>query len=178
MAQQVKDLASSHLWLWLQLWFGFDPWPRTSPCPRNAPPKKNESWGGELAVTRKRLDLESVDLKHGSKHEAGGARLAPLGSMPCRTRAGKTLRAFQQLCQEAHLPRRPLSKEIGVSKYTQTKKGHSFYVPKELSKISWGSAYVHPESCSSLAELRLNGQARRLIRYSHSFSQRNPDKDG
>ena len=29
MAQQVKDLALSVLWLWLQLCHGFDPWPRS-----------------------------------------------------------------------------------------------------------------------------------------------------
>ena len=27
MAQWVKDLALSLLWLWLLLWLGFDPWP-------------------------------------------------------------------------------------------------------------------------------------------------------
>ena len=26
-AQQVKDLVVSPLWLWLQLWYGFAPWP-------------------------------------------------------------------------------------------------------------------------------------------------------
>ena len=26
-AQQIKDLALSLLWLWLQLWYRFDPWP-------------------------------------------------------------------------------------------------------------------------------------------------------
>ena len=30
MAQQVKDLALSLLWLWFQLWYGFEPWPRNS----------------------------------------------------------------------------------------------------------------------------------------------------
>ena len=28
MAQRVRDLALSLLWLWLQLGHGFDPWPR------------------------------------------------------------------------------------------------------------------------------------------------------
>ena len=28
LAQWVKDLALSLLWLWLQLWCRFDPWPR------------------------------------------------------------------------------------------------------------------------------------------------------
>ena len=27
MAQRVKDLMFSLLWLWLLLWLGFDPWP-------------------------------------------------------------------------------------------------------------------------------------------------------
>ena len=28
MAQQVKDLVLSLLWLWLQLWLGFHLWPK------------------------------------------------------------------------------------------------------------------------------------------------------
>ena len=43
LAQQVKDLVLSLLWLWLQPWRGFDPWPRELPnaMGRHPPPKKN-----------------------------------------------------------------------------------------------------------------------------------------
>ena len=40
MAQWVKDLASSLLWLWLQLWHGFSPWPEELSHPTGAA-KKN-----------------------------------------------------------------------------------------------------------------------------------------
>lgn len=39
MAQQVKDLVLSLLWLWLQLWYGFDPWPRNFSKPQEQPNK-------------------------------------------------------------------------------------------------------------------------------------------
>ena len=42
MAQQVKDLVLSRLWLWLQLWHRFDPWHRTSACLRSSQKKKKK----------------------------------------------------------------------------------------------------------------------------------------
>ena len=47
MAQWVKDLALSLLWLWLSLWCGFDPWPENfqvlraaNPCATPTPQNK------------------------------------------------------------------------------------------------------------------------------------------
>ena len=43
MAQQVKDLASSLLWLWLLLWRGFDPWPGNFGMRQAQPETKTEA---------------------------------------------------------------------------------------------------------------------------------------
>ena len=40
MAQQVKDLVLSLLWLWLLLWCRFDPWPGNFCMPQVQPKKK------------------------------------------------------------------------------------------------------------------------------------------
>ena len=53
MAQLVKDLALSLLWLGLLLWLGFDPWPRNVPMLWAWPKKKG---GGELLGTGDLVD--------------------------------------------------------------------------------------------------------------------------
>ena len=45
MAQQVKDLALSLLWL--RLWCGFNPWPGNLPMPQVWPKKEKERNGFE-----------------------------------------------------------------------------------------------------------------------------------
>ena len=40
-AQKVKDLALSLLWLWLLLWCGFDPWPGNFHMPQVWPKNQN-----------------------------------------------------------------------------------------------------------------------------------------
>ena len=40
MAQQIKDMVLSLLWLWLLLWYGFHPWPRNFCMPQAQPKKK------------------------------------------------------------------------------------------------------------------------------------------
>ena len=40
LALWVKNLASSLLWLWLQLWCRFNPWPRNLHMPQAWPKKK------------------------------------------------------------------------------------------------------------------------------------------
>ena len=47
-AQRVKDLVVSLLWLWLLLWRRFDPWPWNLCMPRVWPKNKREKmWGVE-----------------------------------------------------------------------------------------------------------------------------------
>ena len=42
MAQQVKELALTLLWLWLQLWCRFSPWPRNCHMLQVWPEKKKK----------------------------------------------------------------------------------------------------------------------------------------
>ena len=52
MAQQVKDLALSLLWLWFQLWLGFHSWLENFCMPWGQPKKKKQSllWCSGLRI--------------------------------------------------------------------------------------------------------------------------------
>ena len=59
MAEQVKDLGLSVLWLWLLLWHRFDPWPGNF-CMPQVQPKE-----GVTAKKTKMITIRVIDSKSG-----------------------------------------------------------------------------------------------------------------
>ena len=50
MAQWIKDLALSLLWLWLQLWHGFGPWTGNFGMPQAQPKNMNKMYSKLLKL--------------------------------------------------------------------------------------------------------------------------------
>ena len=64
-AQLVKDLVLSLLWLWLQLWHGFNLWPGNFCMSQVYPPqKKNLAWSQAVNKDQSRIKIQfSLNLK-------------------------------------------------------------------------------------------------------------------
>ena len=86
MAQQVKDLALSLLWLRLLLWHGFDPRPRVS-CIPWAQPKKKKKKGNRnviLVVGVVALEIPVLFLLSTARKIFRGGELGPTFNLTSR----------------------------------------------------------------------------------------------
>ena len=64
MAQQVKDLALSLLWLWLPLWHRFNPWARNFCMPWARPKKKKKKEKNCCSLLEKGMLIEAAGRRH------------------------------------------------------------------------------------------------------------------